>query len=515
MIDYLPSPKGLNALFLSVMMMLWISLAHAETIVSDRARQPFSHDTVIALARQLAKEPFKESEKAPESLTKLDYSTYRAINFQQSESIWGDSPTRFSIQLFAPGFLFKDLVNIDVVENGWAYPVKVTESSFKTPDPSLGKILAQVGKYAGMRLHYPINREDYKDEFIVFQGASYFRAVSEGQLYGLSTRGLAIDVAQPKGEEYPLFKHFWIERPSLYQKSIVVHALLDSKNVAGAYRLDIHPGSPTWIDIDVILFPRTDIQCVGLAPLTSMFMHSPMDAPDKADYRSAVHDSEALAMAKGNGEQIWRPLNNPHKLQVSSFVDENPLGFGLIQSHRRLDHYQDLEAKYHRRPSAWVEPLGNWGKGRVELVEIPSDSEANDNIVVFWRPEEGLKQGRRFSCSYRLSWPDDAPVRGDQVRIVRNAIGQKLFGDHEEIVVDYSHLSAEEIKNIRIEATISKGRILESRIEPYPDINGARVFVHFDPEDADLSELRVQLKKEDQPVAPTWLYRWNKTDWPS
>jgi len=220
-----------------------------------------------------------------------------------------------------------------------------------------------------------------------------------------------------KGEEYPLFKHFWIERPSLHQKSIVVHALLDSKSVAGAYRLDIHPGSPTWMDIDVILFPRTDIQCVGLAPLTSMFMHSPMDAPDKADYRSAVHDSEALAMTRGNGEQIWRPLNNPHKLQVSSFVDENPLGFGLIQSHRRLDHYQDLEAKYHRRPSAWVEPLGNWGKGRVELIEIAPDSEANDNIVVFWRPEEGLKKGRRFSCSYRLTWPDDAPVRGDQILV--------------------------------------------------------------------------------------------------
>jgi len=508
MIDYPISLKRLGTLFLSVMLMLWMDVAHSESVVSTRAEHPFSHDTIIQLARELSQKPFKEPEKAPESLTQLEYSTYREINFQENAAIWGSAPTKFSIQLFAPGSLFKDLVDIDVVENGRAYPVKMSELAFKVPNESLAEILLQVGKYAGVRLHYPLNRDDYKDEFIVFQGASYFRAVSKGQIYGLSTRGLAIDIAQPKGEEYPLFRHFWIERPGIHQKAIVVHALLDSISVTGAYRFGIYPGSPTRVDVDVILFPRRDIQHVGLAPLTSMFMHGPMDKSDQPDYRPAVHDSEALAMARGNGEQLWRPLNNPQRLQISAFMDENPKGFGLIQRHRQFDYYQDLEAEYDRRPSAWVEPLGDWGQGHVELVEIPSNSEVNDNIVAYWRPVQGLIKGQPFSYSYRLTWSDDAPLTATKARIIRSAGGQKLLDGSKEIVLDYSQLSPEEIRNIKVEASISAGRILESHIEPNPDIAGARVFISFDPENADVSELRVQLKKDDKPVAATWLYRW-------
>lgn len=477
--------------------------------------QAFNHDTVIELARELATKPFQEPAKAPEGLTKLDYSTYRKINYQQEAAIWENSPTRFSIQLFAPGFLYKDLVDINVVENGKSYPVKISDSSFRVPDSAIGKLLVEVGKYAGMRLHYPVNRPDYKDEFVVFQGASYFRAVSKGQHYGLSSRGLAIDVAQPTGEEYPLFKHFWIERPSIHQAAIVVHALLDSKSVTGAYRFGIYPGSPTRIDVDSILFPRRDIKHVGLGTLTSMFMHGPLDPANERDYRPAVHDSEAIAMIRGNGERVWRPLTNPQTLQVSGFMDENPKGFGLIQRHRDFAYYQDLEARYHTRPSAWVKPLNDWGKGQVQLVEIPSNSEANDNIVAYWQPENGLKQGQPYSFSYRLTWPDDIPPADNKVRIVRSAGGQKLFDDNHnrEVVIDYSHLSSEDINQIKVDVRTSKGHIVESRIEPNPEINGARVFITFDPQDADLAELRVQLKRDDKPVAATWLYRWNSKDW--
>lgn len=483
-------------------------IAASESVVSNDEGQPFSEATVTRVARQLAREPFKESEKAPERLTQMDYSTYRKINFQQNAAIWGNTPTKFSIQLFAPGFLYENLVDIDVVENGRAYPVRVTESSFRVPEPSLAKTLAEVGKYAGIRLHYPINRPDYKDEFIVFQGASYFRAVSRGQVYGISARGLVIDVAQPKGEEYPIFKKFWIERPSSRQEAIVVHALLDSKSVTGAYRFGIYPGAPTRLDVDVHLFPRSDIEHVGLAPLTSMFMHGPMDEPDKPDYRPAVHDSGALAIIKGNGERLWRTLNNPHGLQISAFMDAHTEGFGLIQRHRRFGYYQDLEAKYHRRPSAWVAPQGDWGKGRVELVEIPSDSEANDNIVAYWRPDGGLKKDQPFSHSYRLTWPDDKTAAANNVRIVRSASGKKLFEDSRQVVIDYSPLSPADIKKIQVNAGISEGRIVESRIQPNPPIKGARVFVNFTPGDAEVAELRVQLKKAGKPVAATWLYRY-------
>ena len=479
----------------------------AETSAESK---PFSHETVIELARKLSTRPYQEPDIAPQSLQRLDYSKYRQINYKQNAAIWGNSQTKFNIQLFAPGYLYEKLVDIDVVENGRTRPVAVTESSFTVPDKELGQILARVGKYAGFRLHYPINNDDYRDEFIVFQGASYFRAVSKGQLYGISTRGLSIDTARPTGEEFALFKHFWIERPAVVQNAVVVHALLDSKSVSGAYRFGIYPGSPTWVDVDVILFPRRDLDHVGLAPLTSMFMHSPLDPADIADYRPAVHDSEALAMTRGNGERLWRPLHNPQGLQISSFVDENPRGFGLIQRNREFAHYQDLEAKYHRRPSVWVKPLGDWGRGFVELLEIPSGSEANDNIVAYWRPENVLKKGEPFSFSYRLSWPNDAPRLAGGSRIVRSAGGKKLFAAAREMVVDFSGIGSEEISGITIDSRISTGRIVAARLEANPHVSGVRVFLSFDPQGAEMAELRLQLKKDDRPVAATWLYRWQE-----
>jgi periplasmic glucans biosynthesis protein len=239
-----------------------------------------------------------------------------------------------------------------------------------------------------------------------------------------------------------------------------------------------------------------------------MFMHGPMVLSKTPDYRPAVHDSEALAIITGNDEQLWRPLNNPKKLQVSAFIDEHLKGFGLIQRNRDFYYYQDLEAKYHLRPSAWVKPIGDWGKGHVELIEIPSDSEINDNIVAYWQPAEELKIDQPFTYSYRLIWPDDLPSTIFKTRIVRSSFGEKLFDGNKEIVVDYSHLNIVETDKIQVEASISRGSILESIIDPNPYIAGARVFFSFDPENADMSELRLQLKKDGKPIAPTWLYRW-------
>jgi glucan biosynthesis protein len=245
-----------------------------------------------------------------------------------------------------------------------------------------------------------------------------------------------------------------------------------------------------------------------------MFMYGGIDRSDIADYRSAVHDSEGLLMEIGNGEKIWRPLSNPHNLQVSSFLDHNPKGFGLIQAHRKLNYYQDLEAKYHLRPSVWVEPVGDWGEGKVELVEIPSNSEANDNIVAYWKPEQGLKKGQPFTYSYQLTWLNNSPKTAGKVSVVRTAGGRKLATDKNELVIDYSNLKAEDLDKIKVDASISSGAILESRIEVNPDIDGARVFVTFDPQDADVAELRLQLKKDNNPIGMTWLYRFTSEDWP-
>lgn len=491
------------------------SLSPALATTNDAAKKAktFSQKTVISLAQQLATQPFTEAKKAPKELIDLDYATYNKINYQQNAAIWDRTPTKFSVQLFAPGFLYKNLVDIDVVENSHAFPLELTEASFDVPTAAIEKLLTQVGQYAGMRIHYPINHDDAKDEFIMFQGASYFRALSKGQTYGLSNRGLAIDVAQPKGEEYPLFKRFWIERPSKSQTAIVVHALLDSQSVTGAYRFGIYPGAPTRVEVDVTLFPRRDIAHVGLAPLNSMFLYGSLDTSDKPDYRPAVHNSEGLQIDRGNGERLWRPLNNPNKLQISAFGDENIKGFGLIQRHRNFDDYQDLESNYHLRPSGWIEPLNDWGKGQLVLLEIPSNAETNDNIVAYWEPLGGLKKDQAYHYSYRITAANDSPNVVAKARIVRSSKGQKL-AKGKELQIDYSNIKAQDLDKMVIDASISKGKILSTRIVAHPNINGARVFINFDPENTNVAELRVQLKKDDNPLAATWLYRWNSDDWP-
>lgn len=483
----------------------------AATEQTEVAGYEFSRATVVELARQLSLQPMQATIKAPDELNNLDSATYRKINFQQNQAVWGNTPTQFSIQLFAPGFLYKDLVEIDAVENGRAFPINVTADSFTTPTPEIAEKISQVGKFAGLRLHYPLNRPEYKDEFIVFQGASYFHAVSKGQTYGISARGLAVDVAQPTGEEFPMFRHFWIERPSTTQQAIVVHALLDSKNITGAYRFGIYPGSPTRIDVEATLFPRKDLAHVGLAPLTSMYMfNGTLQHPTSEDYRVAVHDSEGLQIQTGRGEMLWRPLNNPETLQISAFMDQSPQGFGLIQRNRSFSDYQDLESNYQTRPSAWIKPLSDWGEGHVELVEIPSNSEANDNIVAYWQPRNPLKKDEAFNYSYRITLTNDTPVLSGKAHVVRSALSDVPFSRNQQIVIDYDNIELEDLSAVRVEASISRGQIVETRAIPNPYEKGVRVFVTFNPENADSAELRVQLKQGDNPLAATWLYRWLK-----
>src|SRR5690606_21719575 len=249
--------------------------------------------------------------------------------YRKQAAIWGNTPSRFSIELFAPGNLYESGIDLSVVESGQSIDVPVENDTFEANSPEIVQLLAEIDKVAGFRLHYPLNNAEYQDEFVVFQGASYCRAVSRGQTYGLSARGLAIDVAEPTGEEFPIFRKFWIERPSSRADRIVVHALLDSPRVAGAYRFGIFPDEPTRLDIEATLFARSQLNHIGLGALTSMFLFGGMDKPDIPDYRNAVHDSNGLAMLTGAGEYLWRPLTNPTTLQISAFQDENPKGFGL------------------------------------------------------------------------------------------------------------------------------------------------------------------------------------------
>ncbi|WP_417450133.1 glucan biosynthesis protein G [Kordiimonas sp.] len=468
----------------------------------------FSRQLVLDEARLLSETAFVNPPKVPEALLQLDYSQYRRINYRKKAAIWGGTPTRFSVEMFAPGNLYASGVDISVVENGKAFPAPVNETSFDAPSKEISSLLAKVGKLAGFRLHYPLNRADYEDEFIVFQGASYFRAVSKGQTYGLSARGLAVDVAEPTGEEFPIFRKFWIERPSSQADAIVVHALLDSPRVTGAYRFGIYPNDPTRMEVEATLFPRAVLKHIGLGALTSMFHFGSIDRADIPDYRDAVYDSTGLAIHTGAGERLWRPLSNPADLQVSAFMDKNPKGFGLALRDRTPETFEDQEAGYHTRPSAWITPLGEWGEGHVQLVEIPTRSEANDNIVAYWRPKLPLAPGKPYKFAYRLTWPNDNPLPANFARVRRSAYGLKLGTAYPQMVVDYRGLpQSVSAKDLTLDTSVGNGRVVEVVTHSVTD-DHVRIFLTFEPEDAGPVEIRLQPKFQGAAVGETWLYRW-------
>ena len=294
--------------------------------------------------------------------------------------------------------------------------------------------------FSGFRLLHPVNTRRHFDEVAVFQGASYFRSVGRHQIYGLSARGLAVKVGEPSGEEFPVFRAFWIEEPAPRSVSVTVHALLDSPSVAGAYRFVIDPGEDTVMQVEAVLFPRVELAAVGLAPGTSMYMFSASERSWVDDFRPQVHDSDGLLIFNGRGEQLWRPFANPTRLEISAFADTGPRGFGLMQRDRDPAHYQDFESHFERRPSLWVEPTGDWGEGAVVLTEIPTDAEIHDNIVAFWRPQKPISAGSEFRFAYKLSWGEEPAAARDRLRVVATALGRadvKGPTPSRRVVIDY------------------------------------------------------------------------------
>jgi len=256
--------------------------------------------------------------------------------------------------------------------------------------------------FAGFKILYPINSADKHDEIMSLLGASYFRVVGKGQVYGHSARGMVIDTALPSGEEFPRFHEFWVERPKPGDMLLVIYALLDSPRITGAYRFVVYPGRDTIVDLESKVFLRHKVGKLGIARLTSMFLFGSSQPSPPLNYRPALDDSNGLSIHAGNGELIWRQLNNSKHLSVSTFTVEILKGFGLLQRGRHFENYQDLDDRYDLRPSAWIEPRGDWGKGSVELVEIPIADETNNKIVSLWTPEVLPDIKTPLALNYRL-----------------------------------------------------------------------------------------------------------------
>ena len=471
------------------------------------SQQPFSFAGLKEEARRIAAAAWVDpGNQVPQRFTDLPFEQYRDIRWKRDQQLWRSDKRGFSVEPMAAGSVYNRAVGVYLIEDDTALPLPFDRERFdwgaNVRPPEDGVTLP----FSGLKLRRPIDADHYP-EFAVFQGASYFRAIVRDLGYGATARGLALDTASPDGEEFPAFTRYYVERPEENAQSIRLYALLESRSVTGAYRFTLRPGEATTVDVEMTLYPRVELGHVGLAALNSMFLYDAIGRTRFDDVRPSVHLSDGLAIKTGAGERLWRPLANPKTLQLSAFGDENPLGFGLVQRDRAFTSYQDLEQRWENRPSVWVEPVGDWGKGSVVLVEIPSDGEIHENIIAYWRPKTKLPAGQEFSAAYRIYWRADGCEPQALGRVVESREGQGAESSFRRFLIDFTGPmpGAAEVK---LAASTTAGRLVAPVLKPNPANGGYRVSFDLDTRNTQLAEIRVQLTDGTKPVSETWLYRW-------
>jgi glucans biosynthesis protein len=477
----------------------------------------FGFDDVAARAQALANAPYKRPDNAlPKELQGLTYDQYRDIRFKPDKAYWRTAHLPFELMFFHQGLYYEQPVRLHEVAGASVRDIRFDPDLFdygaNTIDPK--RLRAAGLGFAGFRVHYALNTPKYKDEVLVFLGASYFRALGKGQRYGLSARGLAIDTAVLSGEEFPRFTDFWIQRPEANAKELTIFALLESPRAAGAYRFVLRPGTETAVDVRARLFMRENVTKLGLAPLTSMFYQGENQRQQRDDYRPEVHDSDGLSMQLGTGEWVWRPLVNPRRLLVTSFATTNPLGFGLQQRDRDFTSYQDLEARYEMRPSGWVETRGRWGAGRIELVQIPTPDETNDNVVAFWVPDTPPPLRQPYDFEYRLLWQHDALTLPPLAWVAQSRRGQGYMRKADDGIAYVIDFEGPNLRKLAADAPVEavftvdgNAELVESNAYRNEVTGGWRATLRVKRlDDKKPVELRAYLRLANATLSETWSY---------
>ncbi len=485
------------------------------------ARQPgespaFNFGTVREMARGIAAKDFKPSKNddLPDVLKKMTYDQYNTIRFRREHSLWKDDHVRFTAQFCQRAYLFQDPVKVHVLDNGKVTDVPFSPEMFDYDSNNVPKNLPPTLQFGGFRLLYPLNSPQKQDEVAEFLGASYFRILGGGQRYGSSLRGLAIDTAEPSGEEFPRFTEFWLEKPPQLAGGMRVYALLDSPSVAGAYRFVIEPGANTITEVETSLFFRKTPKKIGIAPIGSLFLEGQNRTRFIPDYRPQVHDSDGLLIEPGNDNWIWRPLVNPAKEhQLSQFPVAELKGFGLTQRDREFRDYDDLGSRFEARPTYWIEPIGNWGPGTVELLEIPTQNDWNDNIVAYWIPRDMPSPGQELHLAYHLSamlnGPDGKPI----LRIRSTHVRPEMGDSPPRFVIDFAGMMpqpADLSVGAAAKLHTSQGQVKNVVVETNEAVGGWQVFFDLVGAGDNRTEVRLHLQPKDQPVSETWIYDFQK-----
>ena len=473
--------------------------------------QPFSFEILIERAREFAAKPFEARKiRAEETLDAIDYDAHWKIRFRKSATL--EISPGVPLQFFHLGRFFKHPVKLHEVVDGTAREILYSPDYFDIPQDSPAKKLPENIGFAGFR----VMREDLNTDWVSFLGASYFRTDGQSRQYGQSARGLALNTGLSSPEEFPSFTEFWFEQSDTEEGSLTVYALLDSPSVSGAFRMKMknEDGNGQIMDVENRLFFRKPVERLGIAPLTSMYWYSESNRLNGSDWRPEVHDTDGLAMIGNTGEIIWRPLNNPSEVRTSSFQADNVRGFGLAQRDRDFENYQDDGVFYHRRPSVWIEPTEPFGKGSVQLVEIPTDDEIYDNIIAYFMPEDLPHAGDERRFSYRMTWRDRhaLPQLGARVfatRIGQGGIpGQPRPKDQMKVVIEFKGKSLEGLTNedeVEPVVELSKGTAINPFVLPVVGTERWRLVFDARIDGQNPIEARAYLKHEEDVLSETWL----------
>ncbi len=481
----------------------------------------FDLGDVMQIAGELAGRAFKPSPATlPDELKKLSFQQHQSIRYKPERMLWANARTQFEVSFVHMGMSFDRPVAINEVSADGVRRIAYDPQAFdygtlKLTTPGTGGVPG----FAGFRVHFPLNSRERKDEVAAFIGASYFRALAEGLRYGLSARGLAVDTGESSGEEFPRFVEFWLARPAPGDRHLVLYALLDSRRATGAYRFVLRPGAPTRIEVRARLFLRENVAKLGLAPLTSMYLHGENQPPAAGSARPEVHDSDGLSIQTSGGEWLWRPLLNPRRLLITSFALTDPAGFGLMQRDRAFRSYEDLDARFDLRPSAWVVPKGRWGAGRVELVQIPSPDETNDNIVAYWVPSSQPQPRKPLDLEYELIWglvehASAPPLRVAQTRrLLPPSAERKEKGQERTQIFSIDFVPSgdarlpQDAKPAWVVSSNDNGEIVERTLRRHDATNGWRATLRVRPLDEKRPvELRGQLNADGVVLSEVWSY---------
>lgn len=481
-------------------------------VLQQAIASAFDFPSLRDRAQQLSRQPFEPAtNRVPPALRDLSYTEYQAIEFKHDKALWADQQLPFQIEFFLPGSVHSETVVIHEVLNGNTRRVAFSRDafSFGTNQVELTPAL----DYAGFRI---IHNTAQFGEVASFLGASYFRMIGRGQAFGASARGLALNTVEQAGEEFPVFREFWIRQPAKSDKSITVWALLDSPSAAGALEMVIAPGATTVARVKAALFARREVKQFGIAPLTSMFLHDENGRAPFQDFRPEVHDSDGLLIHTARDEFQWRPLESGKMMRANAYQETNPKGFGLMQRDRDFEHYQDLTARFESRPSVWIKPLGSWGRGSVQLVQLPTNLEYTDNVAAFWVPETPPKPGEALDLSYETWWTTNAVTPAAIGRVHATRVGtvetQAPPDDpHLRFVIDFAGPGIEALsarEQLTADVHCGEGAAFVADTVIKNPINGTWRLVIEITAPSKAVDLRALLKRNNQPVTETWMYTW-------